>query len=131
MNEFLKTYIRARRIAKWDEPKTYELNFLKEKHLYEDMVIISPNYIKYIENPSEQVQLVAVQEDGHSIQYIQNPSEQAQLAAVNQNGNSIQFIQNPSEQVQLAAVQEDGYSIKYIENPTDKVKQLFTKLKYT
>jgi hypothetical protein len=34
---------------------------------------------------------------------IKNPSEAVQLAAVQQNGNVIRFIENPSEAVQLAA----------------------------
>ena len=42
----------------------------------------------------EQVQLAAVNQDGHAIQYIENPSEQVQLAAVNKNSNAIKYIIN-------------------------------------
>jgi hypothetical protein len=75
MNEFLKTYIRARRIANWEDAEEFEFNFLKEKHLYENMVKINSSSIKYIKNPSEQVQLVAVQKNGSSIKYIKNPTD--------------------------------------------------------
>jgi hypothetical protein len=48
-----------------------------------------------------------------------NPSETVQLAAVQQNGFAIRWIERPSEAVQLAAVQQDGFAIHHIENPSD------------
>jgi len=62
--------------------------------------------IHYIKNPSEEMQLAAVTQDGYAnaIHYIKNPSEAVQLAAVTQNGGVIQYIKNPSEAIQLAAV---------------------------
>jgi hypothetical protein len=78
------------------------------------------------ENPSEQVQLAAVQQDGSAIEYIDNPSERVQLAAVQQNGNAIKYIIRkgiiPSERVQLAAVQQDWVAIEYIDNPSEEVQ---------
>ena len=65
-----------------------------------------------------------VYKNGKLIKFIDNPSEEVQLAAVKKNPYSIQFIKNPSERLQLAAVEQDPYSILYIENPTEKVKQL-------
>ena len=65
--------------------------------------IVENNLLQYIENPSEEVQLAAVSQDGWAIQYIKNPSEEVQLAAVNQNGDAIQYIKNLSEEVQLAS----------------------------
>jgi len=37
-------------------------------------------FIKYIKNPSEEVQLAAIGEDAFAIQWIENPSEKVQLA---------------------------------------------------
>jgi hypothetical protein len=48
-----------------------------------------------VKNPSEAVQLAAVQQDGEAIQYIENPSEEIQLAAVQQNVLAIQWTENP------------------------------------
>jgi hypothetical protein len=73
-------------------------------------------------NPPEQVQLMAVQQDGYNIKYIKNPSEQLQIEAVKQNGNAIEFIQNPTEEMQLMAVNYDGYALGYIKNPSEKVQ---------
>ena len=80
--------------------------------IWEKKVTTDPKYkdyllefFKYIENPSIELQLAAVQQNGSAIQYIENPSEEVQLAAVQQNPHSIQYISNPSIEVQLAAVQ--------------------------
>ena len=78
--------------------------------------------IQFIKNPSEQVQLAAIEQDGYTIQYIENPTEEMKLEAVKKSGFAIQFIKNPSEQVQLAAVEQNGFAIKYIENPTEEMK---------
>lgn len=89
-----------------------------------DAVSKIPEYICKINNPSEEVQLVAVRKHGSTIQYIDNPSEEVQVVAVNQNPWAIEFIDNPSEEVQLAAVKKGSYAIKLIENPSDEL-QLF------
>lgn len=77
--------------------------------------------IKYIENPSEEVQLEAVKENGEAIKYINNPSEDLQLEAVKENGFNLLYINNPSEKVQLEAVKETAYAGQYLRNPTDTV----------
>jgi hypothetical protein len=59
--------------------------------------------IRFIDNPSEKVQLLAVDQDGYLIRYIQNPTEDVQLMAVNENPYTIQLIQNPSQRVKQLA----------------------------
>jgi hypothetical protein len=86
------------------------------------MVSYDGTAIRFIENPSEEIQLAAIKENGLAIRYIQNPSEEVQLVAVKKYGTTIQYIQNPSEEVQLAAVKQDGYAIQFIENPSEKVQ---------
>lgn len=88
-----------------------------------------PWNIKFINNPTEAVQLAAVKYYGNMIEYFknQNPSEAVQLAAVNGplHGNyehyPIEYIKNPSEEVQLAAVKRHGVTLRDIKNPTEKV----------
>jgi hypothetical protein len=61
------------------------------------------NYIKYLADPSEAVQLAAVRNHGECIRYIENPSEAVQLLAVKQNSGYIEYISNPSEAVKHEA----------------------------
>jgi hypothetical protein len=66
--------------------------------------------IQFIDNPSEEVQLVAVGEISHSIRFIHNPTERVQLTAIEKNPSSIQHIVNPSEKVKQLA-RSKGYDI--------------------
>ena len=80
-----------------------------------------PMLIQYIKNPSEPVQVAAVETNGRVITYIIaagiTPSERVQLAAVS-NGDVIRDIIKagiiPSETVQVAAVSKNWYTIEYI-----------------
>ncbi len=88
-----------------------------------------PKSIKYIKKPLKQIQLIAVKKDGTAIEFIDNPSEPVQLAAVEESGNAIKYIKKPSERVQLAAVKENPSSIKFIENPHPSVIKYLKSLK--
>ena len=87
-----------------------------------DCIDQSPSAIRYIDNPSKEVQMAAVQQIGYAIDYIKNPAKEVQMTAVRDYGDAIRFIDNPSEEVQMAAVQQDGYAIRFIENPSEEVK---------
>lgn len=78
-----------------------------------DLVKI-PGYIKFIDNPSEEIQLAAVKRHPESIQDIQNPTEKVQLFVVQKNGMLISGIDNPSKEVQLAAIKQNPEAKKYI-----------------
>jgi hypothetical protein len=75
-------------------------------------------YIRLIENPSEELQLLAVKNNIHSLKYIKNPSESVQLFVVSNYGFAIRDIDGkpPSEAVQLAAVKNEGLAIRYIKS---------------
>jgi hypothetical protein len=78
--------------------------------------------IRYIKNPSPKVQMAAVQQYGESIRHIKNPSPEVQMAAVQRDGEAIRYIKNPSPEMQMAAVQRDGGAIRYINNPSPEVQ---------
>jgi hypothetical protein len=75
--------------------------------------------IRFLSNPSEAVQLVAVSRHGIALDVICSkgiePSEAVQLAAVSEYGVVIQCIRTPSEAVQLAAVKNTGFAIEFID----------------
>ena len=100
--------------------KKLERAFLKPR-----LIQYNPHLIKFIDNPSEELQLMAVGKDTHLIQYIDNPSEEVQMIAVTKNGILIGNIVNPSEQVQLAAIENHINAFFLIDKPTEKVKKRF------
>lgn len=50
-----------------------------------------PYKIRFIKNPCEELQLLAVSKDGLALRYIENPCSEAKTTAVMQNGKSIQY----------------------------------------
>ncbi|MFW5794451.1 MAG: hypothetical protein ACOCV1_03100 [Bacillota bacterium] len=71
----------------------------------------------------ELAQLIAVNRSGYLIRYISNPSEEVQLDAISQNSNSIFWISDPTEKVQLTLVKKDPKFVIYIEHPTRSVQE--------
>ena len=122
MNEYLKTYIDYRERVKFKRPKQFEFKYIPEnlKEEIEEKYDIPVELMD--ENPSEQVQLEAVKQNGWNIEFIKNPSEEMQLIAVRSNGMVIQYIKNPSEEMQLIAVRKTGHAIGYIKNPSEKIQ---------
>ena len=57
--------------------------------------------IKFIDNPTKEMQFKAIEKNSWIIQFIKNPTEKVQLRVVKQNGIAIYFINNPTEQGQL------------------------------
>ena len=84
--------------------------------LYE---LIGKNFTK--EEQKESLQLEAVRNNRSAIKYIKNPSEQVQLEAI-RNGADIKYIEEPFEKVQLEAVRNNGCVIYYINNPSERVQ---------
>lgn len=85
---------------------------------------VDPNYIKNIENQTEELQLIAIEGDPSSLEYMKNPTEKIQMLAVKKNGSLIKHITQPSERVQSEAVKNYTPAIKYIKNPTEAVQLL-------
>jgi hypothetical protein len=75
----------------------------------------------------ESEKMLDVKKNADLIKYIDNPSEAVQLEAIQNDAHSIQFIENPSEVVQLKSVQLDQSAIKYIKNPAKSVLEFIKK----
>jgi hypothetical protein len=58
---------------------------------------------------------------------IENPTEVVQMAAVNRDGYILQHIHNPSEAVCLVALNENKYAFDLIRNykMREKIKKMF------
>ena len=55
--------------------------------------------LKDINNPPEEVQLMAVMDDASAIKYIDNPSERVQFETIRHDYNYLNFIDNPTEHI--------------------------------
>lgn len=123
-NNLKKTYIRKREISVANGghyPREFELKHFSYDALLKTVITFS-SIIEDIDNPSEELQLAAIQIHGTNIVYIKNPTEKVKLTAVKRDGNSIKYIENPNEELQVIAIQQDPELIQYIENPTENVQ---------
>ena len=78
---------------------------------------------KIARSMSEDEQVELVRDRYRSIKHIKNPTEKVQLAALESGGTfALDYIRRPTEKVQLAAVKKDPLALKYIENPSEKVQ---------
>jgi hypothetical protein len=82
------------------------------------------NIMKYLDNPSEEVQLKAVEISGINIKHIIDkgiePSEEVKIKAVEDSPEAIRYIENPSKKVRGAALKKNPTSaIYFFKNPTE------------
>ena len=100
----------------------YLFNKLELNHFFLNLIMKYPFIIRNIDNPTEEMKLLAVKQNGNTIQHIQNPTDEMKWLAIKSNGFAIQYIDNPTEEMKLLAVKNNGYAIKYIDNPTEEMK---------
>jgi hypothetical protein len=94
----------------------YAINLLSEEEQLQELHGY-PSKIKFIIQPSFNVQLAVVSRAGNCIQYIKDSHVQVQLAAIEEDSDAIAYIKDPCLEVQLAAIRRGGYLIKYIKEP--------------
>lgn len=97
------------------------INSLSEKDQI-SMVQHKPSNIKYIKDPSEAVQLAAIECSwGDVIRYIKNPTEEMQLIALD-GTREVHYQNNKDAKYFISEI------YGYIKNPTEKAKQLYKTL---
>lgn len=111
-----------------EENKSFILNANPSEETKQHVISKSPRQIKYLKDPSPELQLVAAKTLPNIGAEINNPTKEVQLIAVKNNGlNLIQISDNlgkdPDEDVQIAAVKNDGLGIKGVRNPSEAVQR--------
>jgi DNA-dependent RNA polymerase auxiliary subunit epsilon len=87
------------------------------------LISYNPNTIEYMANPSPELQMLAVKENYKLIKYVENPSFDLQQEVVSANPFNIQYITNPSDQIKEYAFQKSDGVFPYIKNPPLKMQQ--------
>ena len=68
-----------------------------------EALLEEPSVIRFIRNPTDTEQLLAVQEHPFYIQFIKNPCHATQTLAINKNRDAILLINNPSDEIAMLA----------------------------
>ena len=56
------------------------------------MININPALIENIENPTDEMKLLAIKKNGLMIRYIENPTKENQEIAVRKNAKAIEYM---------------------------------------
>lgn len=75
--------------------------------------------LKYIENPSEEIQLKAIENYYVAIRFIKNPSLKAKIKAIELNGEAINYISNYDLDEIKKFIYENINVVKYIYESID------------
>ena len=77
--------------------------------------------LKFIENQTEEMCLIAVAKDFRTINYAKVQTEEMCLIAVRQYGSALQFVKEQTDAVCLEAVKNKGLAICFVENKTEEI----------
>ena len=83
------------------------------------MINNNPSIISTINNPTDEMKLLAIKKDGLTLEYIDNPTIEMQELALDNNIRAIRYIDNPTEEMMIKAVNAGWSILDYIKNPTD------------
>ncbi|ASV44243.1 hypothetical protein PBI_SCTP2_228 [Salicola phage SCTP-2] len=111
-------------IYKFIKNKTYLIN--------NSFIQNDPDNIRFIDNSSEDLQLMSVRISGcitldyhcNSLRHINNPSENVIWKAIKSNTRCIEYAINPSYEMQKYCIKRNPYSIVYIKNTIPEDLQL-------
>ena len=92
-----------------------------------EMIRTNPIIIKNIDNPTEAVIKLAIEQRGWAIRYAKDPTEEVQLLAVKKDYDSIKYIKEPYESVQMEAVRISYDALRYINKPSYKAEVIAIK----
>ncbi|CCL32146.1 hypothetical protein BN174_3470002 [Clostridioides difficile E15] len=70
--------------------------------------------LKYIENQTEELCLIAVREDPVALQFVKSQTEDICIEAVRRNGYVLKDVNNQTYRMCLEAVKNNGRALKYI-----------------
>ena len=78
--------------------------------------------IGLIDNPTEEMQLIAIDKEASNILFINNPTINAQLRATLQNYHVLKYFKNPAREVLIKTLDEYPEAIQYIDNPDEELQ---------
>ena len=86
-----------------------------------DLLKTFPYLIALIDDPDEDIQLLAVKKDLMSIEFIYKPTKEVEMYVVKTKSNLIKYITIPDKDIQLVAVKDDPNNIEFIRNSHPEV----------
>src|SRR3989338_9805218 len=70
-----------------------------------------PYSLQYVKEQTDEICMVAVQQDGLVLQYVNVQTDEICMAAVQQNGWALAYVTNQTDEICMAAVQQNGQAL--------------------
>lgn len=86
---------------------------------YMRMIQINPFAIQNIPNPSTEMKLAALRQNGLVLEFIENPTREMQVLALHNTAKAIQFIPNPPKEFLQQAIEQSWTNLAYVPNPPE------------
>ena len=77
--------------------------------------------IKEILPQTEELCVLAIQQDGMGLRHVQEQTEELCRMAVQQDGMALRYVQVQTEEICRIAVQQDGLALKYVRKQTEEL----------
>ena len=74
--------------------------------------------LKYIENPTPELCLAAVKNNGLNLEFVKEQTPELCLAAVEQDGIALKYVKKQTPEICLAAVNNNGWALQFVKEPT-------------
>jgi len=91
--------------------------YVQDETILQHAAMKNVELIRFINEPSESLQLAVVSQRADLVRYIKNPTQKVKMLAVNTNPQLIKYFKNPERDVQMAAVKKDETCASLIDNP--------------
>lgn len=104
------------------------LKYTKNKQLLETSISVYPQLIKYVSFQYEELCYISVKTEPINIKYINNITDKLGILAVTFDGLLLKHIKMQTEAICDAAIIQNKAAFKYIINPTKKQKDLCTNI---
>jgi hypothetical protein len=89
--------------------------------IYEKLLTYDYESIVFFEEPTEDMYIIVVRQDGMMLQFIkeENQTEKICKEAIHNNINAFEFVHNKTHDMCLSCISQNHYLIQYVDNPTD------------
>lgn len=77
--------------------------------------------LKYAENQTPEMCLLAVEKNGHTLGYVKDQTEELCLQAVKNDGLSLKFVKDQTKEICIQAVKNNGFSLKFVKDQTEEI----------
>jgi len=83
---------------------------------------INGNLLKFIENQTDEMCIIACINSGLALQYVKNQTHETCLIACTKNGYALDYVEDQTDGICFVACTKTGRALKHVKNQNDKIR---------